>query len=166
MGGWSSFQFKDQFGLINFLIFSLLSWFLRCKEHTCPSSPDFSLWRTLEVPDWGLPSWSQLGCGQWSLIHQFAEFQFGILILKVQRTSMSLKFWLGALEDPGSSRLGFGNLILICIWSLVLDTAMFKILDLYLDFEGAKNIHVLKVLIWGCGGCWRFLTGVWHLDYD
>ena len=25
---------------------------------------------------------------------------------------------------------------------------MFWIVDIYIDFEGAKNIHVLKVLIW------------------
>ena len=43
---------------------------------------------------------------------------------------------------------------------------MIQILALYLDFEGAKNIHVLSVIIWGFGGCWRFLTGVWHLDLD
>ena len=43
---------------------------------------------------------------------------------------------------------------------------MIQILALYLDFEGAKNIHVLKVIIWGFGGCWRFLTGVQHLDLD
>ena len=43
---------------------------------------------------------------------------------------------------------------------------MFPILSLYLDFEGAKNIHVLYVLIWGFGACWRFLIGVWHLDLD
>ena len=43
---------------------------------------------------------------------------------------------------------------------------MIQILALYLDFEGAKNIHVLKVLIWGFGGRWRILTGVWHLDLD
>ena len=41
---------------------------------------------------------------------------------------------------------------------------MFQIMALYLDFEGAKNIHVLNVLIWGFGGGWRFLTGIWHLD--
>ena len=35
---------------------------------------------------------------------------------------------------------------------------------LYLDLESAKKIHVLQVLIWGFGGCWRFLTGVRHLD--
>ena len=43
---------------------------------------------------------------------------------------------------------------------------MIQILALYLDFEGAKNIHVLQVLIWGFGGCWRFLTGVYHLEID
>ena len=41
---------------------------------------------------------------------------------------------------------------------------MFQILALYLNFQSAKNIPVLKVLIWGFGGCWRFLSGVWHLD--
>ena len=37
---------------------------------------------------------------------------------------------------------------------------------LYLDFQGAKSIHLLEVLIWGFGGRWRFFTGVWHLDLD
>ena len=49
---------------------------------------------------------------------------------------------------------------------MVFDKPMFQILALYLDFEGAKNFHVLSVLIWGFGGGWRFLTGVWHLDLD
>jgi len=39
-------------------------------------------------------------------------------------------------------------------------------LALYLYFEGTKNIHVLKVLIWSFVGVWRLLTGVWHLDLD
>ena len=43
---------------------------------------------------------------------------------------------------------------------------MIQILALYLDFEGANNIHLLEVLISGFGGCWRFLTGVWLLDLD
>ena len=43
---------------------------------------------------------------------------------------------------------------------------MIRILALYLDFEGAKNIHVLQVIIWGFGGRWRSLTGVLHLDLD
>ena len=42
----------------------------------------------------------------------------------------------------------FRILILIWIWSLVFGRPMSQILSLYLDFEDAKNIHVLKVLIW------------------
>ena len=57
-------------------------------------------------------------------------------------------------------------MILIWVWSLVFDTPIFRILALYLDFEGAKNIHVLEVPIWGFGGHWRFLTGVWNDDLD
>ena len=49
---------------------------------------------------------------------------------------------------------------------MVFGTLKFQILALYLDFEGVKNIHVLKFLIWGFGVCWRILTGVWHLDLD
>ena len=62
--------------------------------------------------------------------------------------------------------MGFGTLFLIWIWSLVFDTTMIQICVLYLDFEGAENIHVLFVLTWGFGGHWRFLTLVWHLDLD
>ena len=43
---------------------------------------------------------------------------------------------------------------------------MFWILALTLGFEGAKYIHVIKVLILDFGGCCRFLTWVWHLDLD
>ena len=43
---------------------------------------------------------------------------------------------------------------------------MFHILALYFGFEGAKNVHVLYVLISGFGGCLRFLTGVLYLDQD
>merc|ERR1711954_377398 len=56
--------------------------------------------------------------------------------------------------------------ILILIWSLVFGKPMFKILALYLDFEDAKNIHGLQVMICSIGGCWRFLTGVLHPDID
>ena len=55
---------------------------------------------------------------------------------------------------------------LIWIWSLVFATPIIRILALYLDSEGAKNIHVLLVLIWGFGGHWGFLTGTFHLDID
>ena len=43
---------------------------------------------------------------------------------------------------------------------------MVQILNLCLDFKGEKNIHVLQVLILGCGGGWRFLICSWHLDLD
>ena len=75
---------------------------------------------------------------------------------------------------------------MVWIWSIVFDSPMIQIfalyldldmvtgflythipnLALYLDFEGAKNIHVLEVLCLGYGGCWRFLTGVYYLDHD
>ena len=43
---------------------------------------------------------------------------------------------------------------------------MIQILALNLNFEGAKNIHVLKAMIWGFGGHCRFLPGVRNLDLD
>ena len=63
---------------------------------------------------------------------------------------------------------GVGSFILIWIWSQVFDTFMFQILALYLDIEGAENIHILSVLIWGFGGSWKFLAGVliFYLDLD
>ena len=146
--------------------FGSLSWFWMCKEHLCPSSPDMWLWRMLEVPDWGFASWYWFRYSHWSLVHPYSEFWLSILILKVQRTSMSFKSWFGALEDVGGSWLEFGILILIYIWSLVFDTPMFRILALYLDFESAKNIDVHKVLIWGFGWCLRFMSVVWQVDLD
>ena len=47
-----------------------------------------------------------------------------------------------------------------------IDTPLIQLLALFLDIECAKNIHILKVLSWGFGGQWRFLTVVWHLDLD
>ena len=79
---------------------------------------------------------------------------------------MSFKPWFGALVGAGDSWLMFGILILIMIWLLAFDTPIFRILAFYLAFEGAKNIYVLWLMIWGFGGGWRFLTGVWHLDLD
>ena len=60
---------------------------------------------------------------------------------------MSFKSLFGALEDAGGSSLGFGTLILNWIWSLVFDIPKIQMLALYLDFEGAKSIHVVDVLI-------------------
>ena len=55
---------------------------------------------------------------------------------------------------------------MIWIWSIVIDTPLVQILAPYLDFEGAKTLYVLQVLILECGGHWRFLTGVWDLYLD
>ena len=79
---------------------------------------------------------------------------------------MSLKSWFRALEDAGGFWLGFGIYILILIRSLIFHRVQFQILALYLDFEGAKIIHVPKVLTWDFGGCWWFLTGVWDHDLN
>ena len=47
---------------------------------------------------------------------------------------------------------------------MIFETLIFQISALCLDFEGAKNIHILLVPIWGFGGLWRFLSRVWHVD--
>ena len=120
----------------------------------------------LEVPDWGFASWSWFGYGWWSLIQPWSEFWLSILILKVKRLSMSFKTSFGALEDTGGSWLGFGIFILVGIWLLVFDTSMVWSFALYLDFEGAKNINVLYVFIWGFGRRRRLLTGVWYHDLN
>ena len=54
---------------------------------------------------------------------------------------LEVQIW--ALEDTGGSWLGSGILIFIYIWCLDYDTPMIQILALYLNFEDAKNIHVL-----------------------
>ena len=120
-------------------------------------SPDFGLWWGLEVPDWGFTSWSWFEYGYWSLTYLYSKFWLSILMLKVQRTSMSFKSWFGVLIGDGGFWLGFGILILIWIWSLFFGTPIIWILALYLDFESAKYIHVFKSSFWdwediGCSG--------------
>ena len=141
-----------------------LSLFWRRKEYPHPLSPDYGgLLKMVEVPDWGLASGFWLGYGHWSLVHPCSKFWLPILILKMQRTSMSFKFLFPALEDAGGYRFGFCILVLIWILSLFLDRFTFWILTVYHGFEGVKDIHVLTFQIWGLGGCLRLLTGVWHL---
>ena len=43
---------------------------------------------------------------------------------------------------------------------------MFQILVPSFDFADEKNIHALKILLWGFGEHWRFLAEVYHLDLD
>ena len=120
-----------------------LTWFWSCKEDPCPFSPNLGLWWGLEVPDWGSASWYRFEYGYWSLIHPCSKFWLSILIVKVPRTPLSFKSIFGVLEDAVDSWLGFGVLIMIQILSLLFDAPMIHFLALYLDFEGAKNIHVL-----------------------
>ena len=87
-------------------------------------------WRRLEVPRWGLSSWSLFGYFHWSLLHPCSELWLDVLILKVQKTFKSFKSYFWALEDIVGSWLGFGIFILIWIWSLVFDTLMFHIFAL------------------------------------
>ena len=101
------------------------------------------LWPPWIILDWGYESLSWFGTGNWSLMQPRSKFWLSVLIFKVQRTSMSFTSSFDTLEDAGGFWLGFGILILIWIWSLVFGTPIFRILALYLDFEGAKNIHVL-----------------------
>jgi len=84
-----------------------LFWFWGFKEHPCSLTHSLRPWRMLEASDCGLLSWSWFGYGHWSLIYSWSEFLLFILILKVQRTSMSFKAWFGALEDAGGSLLRF-----------------------------------------------------------
>jgi len=121
----------------------------------------------LEVPDWGLASWSWFGYGHWSLIQPWSKLWLYVLIVKLQRTSMSLKSTFGALKDTGGSWLGFGILILIWILSLVFDLATIQILALSWIWRCKEHPcplsphlrlwKTLEISDWGL---------VWHLDVD
>ena len=51
---------------------------------------------------------------------------------------------------------------------------MIKLVAVYLDFEGAKNIQIIQVLIWDFKGCWSLSLGfdifiliwIWSLVFD
>ena len=63
---------------------------------------------------------------------------------------------------------------MIWIWSWVFDIPLIQILALYLDFGGAKNIHVLLVLIGALeddeGSCLEFgilrIIWLWSLVFN
>ena len=56
--------------------------------------------------------------GHWSLIHQSYKFWLSMLTLKVQE-HVFLSVLVGALEEDGGSRMGYGIFILIPMMSLV-----------------------------------------------
>ena len=128
-----------------------LSWFWRCKDHPFPLSPNWGLWRILEVPDWGLAFWSWLGYGDLSLNQGYSKFWIPILILKMQKHPRSLGPHV-ALKDDGDSWLGFDSWILIWILSLVCDTSMIQVLALYLQFEWFYLLSILRNMLTPCFG--------------
>ena len=81
----------------------------------------------------------------WSLVFKTTFFQILALYLypECAKNIHVLEVMIWSFLDDGCSWLGFGILILIWTWPLVFDTPMIQILPLYLDFEGAKNIHVI-----------------------
>ena len=130
-----------------------LSWFQRCKENQFPLGTHL-----------GFESWSWFGLwytqvsnfGSLSPFWRYKEQPFPFLYVMI----------LGILGFGG-----FAILKLIWIWSPVFDTPMFQILALYLDFEGAKNINVLQVIIYGFGGCILgfgilIMIWIWSLVFD
>ena len=162
----------------NVLNLSSLSWFWRCKEYPCPlspgpclSSPYLGLWMMPEVCGLGLASWSCLDLNTGFLYTHDPNFDC-IQILKVQMTSMCFKSSVRALEDAAGFWLGFGTLNSILILLLVFDIPIIQILALYLDFEGAKNIHILYSLFrnledprWSWLG-FHILILIWSLVLD
>ena len=147
--------------------FGSMSWFWRCKEYPCPSSPYLELWWGLGVPDWRLAEhqcpqspdlalWRMLevldwGVGIliliwiWSLVCDTPMFKIlcPYLDFKGGKIIYVLKSWFGALDDAECFWLGFGILIMICISLLVFDIQIIQILSIWFDSEGAKNNHVL-----------------------
>ena len=103
----------------------------------------FGALEDIKVPDWGFSLWSWFGYGPQSLTTDDPKFG-SILVLKVQRTSMSFKSWFVALEDAGDSWLGFSILVLIWIWSLDFDKLMFRSLALNIDLRVQRTFMSFK----------------------
>ena len=125
--------------------FCSLSWFLRCKEHTCPLSPNLGLWRMLQFLDWGLSSgsWLRIVHGYWySRVLNFDSLSW-FWRCKEHPCSLSPYFW--ALEDTEVTWLRFGVLILNWIESLIFDTPMFQALEDSGDYWSGFGI---LILIW------------------
>ena len=134
---------------------------------------------------------SWFGTGHWRFLTEVSQLDldsdmvtvFGMPMIQIlalcldfecERTSMFFKSWLWTLVDAEGSGMGFAILILIWIWSLVFGTAMIWMLALYLDFEGAKTIHILKSwfgALEDAGGSWLgfgilILIWIWSLVFD
>ena len=117
--------------------FSSLSWFWRCKDHQYPYCPDCRLWGILWVPDWGLASLAGFGYSNWFWVHPCSKFWLFILILKVQRTKMSLKSLFWAFEDFRGSWLvlASSNSFEYSYWSLIHKCSKFRLSTLILKVQ-------------------------------
>ena len=107
-------------------------------------------------------------------MHPWFVFWLFTLILKVQKTSLSLKSWLGALDDTGGSWLRFGILILIWILSLVFNTPVIKMFALYLHLKVQRTSISIKCwfeALQDAGCSWLgfgvlILIPMWSLVFD
>ena len=139
------------------LDFGNLSWFWRFKENSCP----VLIWGfggNSRLLNFNLASWFWFWYSHWSLIHSSSLSWFWRCKEHPCPFFPHLFVWR-MLEDPdwrlaSRSLFGYGNCSLIHPYSEFW---------LYLDFEDAKNIYVIQVLIWSFDWGWRVLIGVWHL---
>ena len=157
-----------------FLNYGSLSWFWRCKEYQYPFGPCLGIWRMLDVPDWGLASWSWFGYGQWSFLHTCFEFRLCILILKVQEHICQLSPDLGLwriLEDPdwglaSWSWFGYGHQSLIhpC-FKFGLDILIFKVQTTSMSFESPFGAFEDALSSW-LGFGMLILVWIWSMFFD
>ena len=124
-GSWLGFGFRSCWGwvcnVLQYLSFEIqLSTLDKKVQRTVmPWSHGLELWRTLEVPNWSLGSWSWWGEVKNVPNNLFSEIQLYTFNKMVQRTLMSLKSWSGVVEDSGGSWPGLRFLIMIgmhCPW--------------------------------------------------
>ena len=97
----------------------------------------------------------------------FPNFWLSMLILKVQRTFMSLKSWFEAFEEAGGSWL-----VLILLWSLIHSSSKLSLSTLILKLQRtSKSIKSSFGVLEDAGGSWLgfgilILIWIWSLAFD
>ena len=109
LGSWSWFEYGQQSFLHTGSRFWLYIFILKVQRTSRSIKSSFRALEDTGGPDWGLASWFWFGYGHWSLIHPCSEFFLSVLILKVQRTSRSIKSWYAILVGVRGSWLGIGT---------------------------------------------------------
>ena len=115
----------------------------------------------LDVPDWGIASWSWFGwvkepCLDLTLSFHFTQigrsWDFNFLCLCL---CMCMCLCLcPTVILLSQAQMGFGFELWQFFYSHWYLIHMCSTFWLYIDFDGAKNIHVLYVPIWDFGGRW------------